>query len=277
MAASHVEHDGDWLCWGVPSTDELVVPESELGEEPEGLVVWGGPASTRQPVTWEMHHHRADEILIPLSGTVAARSGEHVWNLSPGLGIWIPARCRHSVRIAANSRFLTVYVAAGIGPRLGARPVTVQGTALLTELMLHLSSREMSSEARSRAEAVLLDLLEPAGERGRIAIPSAGPAARIAQALLRSPDDQRTVADWAREIGVGTSTLGRQFREGTGVSFGRWRTLLRMNVAMSLIGQGCAVAEVAERVGYSSPSSFVAVFRKATGLTPTAFRKATDR
>lgn len=272
MTASHVEHDGEWLCWGVPSTDELVVSESELDVEPEGLAVWGGPASTRQPVTWEMHHHGAAEILIPLSGIVAARSGEHVWNLSPGLGVWIPAGCRHSVRVAANSRFLTVYVATGLGPTFGPRPVTVQATALLTELMVHLSSQEMSAEARSRAEAVLLDLLEPAGERGRIAIPGAGPAARIAQALLGSPDDPRTFSDWAREMGVSTSTLGRQFREDTGVSFGQWRILLRMNVAMSLIGQGCAIAEVADRVGYASSSSFVAVFRKTTGLTPTAFR-----
>lgn len=279
MTASHAVHDGEWLRWGVPSANELVVPESELAEEPVGLAVWGGPANTRQPVTWDTHHHRADEVLVPLSGSAAVRAGEHVWNLSPGLGVWVPGGCRHAVRVAANSRFLTVYVAAGLGPTLGTQPVTVHGTALLTELTVHLSSRDMSSEARSRAESVLLDLLEPAGERGRIAVPSVGAPSRIARALLNSPDDQRTFADWAREMGVSASTLGRQFRADTGISFGQWRTLLRMNIAMSLIGQGWSIAEVADRVGYASSSSFVAVFRKTTGLTPTAFRTmpAADR
>lgn len=135
----------------------------------------------------------------------------------------------------------------------------------------------MSDDARGRAERVFFDLVVPSDARGAMKIPDAGPVGRIARDLLARPEDPRSFEDWANEIGVSTSTLARRFKVGTGVSFGQWRVLLRMNVAMSLLGQGAAVAEVAERIGYSTPSSFVAAFKQSTGVTPMVFRKNADR
>ncbi|MER2208365.1 MAG: AraC family transcriptional regulator, partial [Rhodococcus sp. (in: high G+C Gram-positive bacteria)] len=120
-------------------------------------------------------------------------------------------------------------------------------------------------------------LVVPSDARGAIKIPDAGPVGRIARDLLARPEDPRSFEDWANEIGVSTSTLARRFKVDTGVSFGQWRVLLRMNVAMSLLGQGAAVADVAERIGYSTPSSFVAAFKQSTGVTPMVFRKNADR
>jgi len=260
----------------VPSNDELVVSEHELDDEPEDLVLWGGASSADQPVTWETHSHRSNEILFPRSGIVVVRSGAQMWTLLPGRGLWIPALLRHSVRVAAGAQFLTVYCAVGQGPSLGDHPVAVHGTPLLYELFLHLSAREMSDDARGRAERVFFDLVVPSDARGAIKIPDAGPVGRIARDLLARPEDPRSFEDWANEIGVSTSTLARRFKVDTGVSFGQWRVLLRMNVAMSLLGQGAAVADVAERIGYSTPSSFVAAFKQSTGVTPMVFRKNAD-
>ncbi len=200
-----------------------------------------------------------------------------MWTLLPGRGLWIPALHRHSVRVAAGAQFLTVYCAVAQGPSLGDHPVAVNGTPLLYELFLHLSAREMSDDARRRAERVFFDLVVPGDERGAMKIPDSGPVGRIARDLLSHPEDPRSFGDWANEIGVSTSTLARQFKVDTGVSFGQWRVLLRMNVAMSLLGQDVAVADVAEQVGYSTPSSFVAAFKQSTGVTPMAFRKTADR
>lgn len=135
----------------------------------------------------------------------------------------------------------------------------------------------MSDDARRRAERVFFDLVVPGDERGAMKIPDSGPVGRIARDLLSHPEDPRSFGDWANEIGVSTSTLARRFKVDTGVSFGQWRVLLRMNVAMSLLGQGVAVADVAEQIGYSTPSSFVAAFKQSTGVTPMAFRKNADR
>ncbi len=56
-----------------------------------------------------------------------------------------------------------------------------------------------------------------------------------------------------------------------GVPFGRWRTLLRLRAALSMLAAGQLVSRVAGRVGYDTPSAFVAAFRRETGQTPGSF------
>ncbi|MGI5176519.1 helix-turn-helix transcriptional regulator [Dactylosporangium sp. CA-152071] len=61
------------------------------------------------------------------------------------------------------------------------------------------------------------------------------------------------------------------FTDGTGMSFGRWRTNVRLRAALSLLATGTPVAVVARRVGYRSPSAFIAAFRQAFGVSPGAY------
>jgi AraC-like DNA-binding protein len=53
--------------------------------------------------------------------------------------------------------------------------------------------------------------------------------------------------------------------------FGRWRTLLRLRAALSMLAAGQPVSRVAGRVGYDTPSAFVAAFRRETGQTPGSY------
>jgi AraC-like DNA-binding protein len=96
----------------------------------------------------------------------------------------------------------------------------------------------------------------------------AGPVAR---ALRENPADQRTAADWGRAVGASERTLARAFVTETGLPFGRWRTLLRMQAALPLLAAGEAAGRVAHRVGYEAPSAFTAAFRRETGVTPAAY------
>jgi hypothetical protein len=61
------------------------------------------------------------------------------------------------------------------------------------------------------------------------------------------------------------------FVAGTGLPFGRWRTLLRIQSALPLLAAGHPVGRVASRVGYETASAFVATFRRETGPTPSAY------
>jgi AraC-like DNA-binding protein len=86
-----------------------------------------------------------------------------------------------------------------------------------------------------------------------------------------NPADQRTLAEWGRTVGASERTLARAFVTGTGLPFGRWRTLLRIQSALPLLAAGDPVSRVAPRVGYETASAFVAAFRRETGLTPSAY------
>src|SRR5437763_839068 len=90
------------------------------------------------------------------------------------------------------------------------------------------------------------------------------------RALWVNPADRRTLREWGREVGASERTLARAFATEAAVPFGRWRALLRLQAALSMLAAGEPVSRVAGRVGYDTPSAFVAAFRRGTGQTPGA-------
>ncbi|WP_242885131.1 helix-turn-helix transcriptional regulator [Actinomadura litoris] len=137
---------------------------------------------------------------------------------------------------------------------------------------MHLAGSRPSGDARDRAEAVLCDLVEPV-DAGPVPLPlpSDGRARHVAEALLADPSDGRTLDAWGRDAGASGRTLARLFLAETGMSFGRWRTQARLRAALRLLAEGLPVAAVAGRVGYGTPSAFVAVFRRAFGMSPARY------
>ena len=74
-----------------------------------------------------------------------------------------------------------------------------------------------------------------------------------------------------RAVGASERTLARAFAAGTGLPFGQWRTMLRIQSALPLLAAGEAAGRVAGKVGYQTPSAFIAAFGRLTGVTPTAY------
>jgi AraC-like DNA-binding protein len=101
----------------------------------------------------------------------------------------------------------------------------------------------------------------------KVATCSLGQAVAAA-GLLADPADGRTLAEWGGQVGASGRTLARAFLTGTGITFGRWRRLARLQAALPQLAAGRAVGTVARHVGCQTPSAFVAAFRKETGLTP---------
>lgn len=65
------------------------------------------------------------------------------------------------------------------------------------------------------------------------------------------------------------------FRKATGRTPHAWLVELRMEKARELLADpGFSITDIALAVGYETPSSFAAGFRKVTGTTPTVFRRA---
>ena len=75
----------------------------------------------------------------------------------------------------------------------------------------------------------------------------------------------------AQGVGASKRTLERIFRAETGVTFGQWRKQLRLLEALRQLAAGEPVTNVALRVGYESPSAFIAMFRNALGTTPSRY------
>jgi len=217
------------------------------------------------------HVHEDHQLAWAASGVLTVLTEGATWVLPPTRALWIPATLPHETGAATSATMRSVYIPAGLSPVTWTVPTPVAASPLLAELIGYLSG-SLSQTRRAHAEALLADLLQPAPVTTLDVPFPAGPlAAEVAEGLRANPADQRTLADWGRAVGASERTLARAFTAQTRMTFGRWRTLLRLQAALPLLAAGEPVGRVARRVGYETPSAFVAAFRRETGLTPAAY------
>jgi len=151
-------------------------------------------------------------------------------------------------------------------------PTPVSASPLLAELIGDLEDPALDGQRRANAEAVLVDTLRPVAMTTiEVRMPADDRARQVADWISADPADGRTLAEWGRAVGASERTLARAFLADTGVSFGRWRTLLRVQAALVALADGEPVGNVARHVGYDSDSAFVQAFRRETGVTPAAY------
>jgi AraC-like DNA-binding protein len=100
---------------------------------------------------------------------------------------------------------------------------------------------------------------------------------RLAIAIQRmheSPTQPWTVAQLAKEAGLSRSAFFERFNRAVGVAPIEYLLSWRMALAKSLLWRNeCGVAEVAERVGYSSGSAFSVAFTRHVGLPPSRYTR----
>jgi AraC-like DNA-binding protein len=83
------------------------------------------------------------------------------------------------------------------------------------------------------------------------------------------PNQPWTVVQLAREAALSRSTFFGRFKQAVGMAPMRYLLTWRMALAKNLLRtQDDSIAEIAQRVGYSSVSAFSVAFTRYTGLTP---------
>ncbi|HWA73314.1 MAG TPA: AraC family transcriptional regulator [Polyangiaceae bacterium] len=83
-----------------------------------------------------------------------------------------------------------------------------------------------------------------------------------------------TLGELANLVGLSRFHFCHAFRLATGCRPHQWLTRLRMDRARALLRtRELRIIDVALAVGYETQSAFAAVFRKSTGLTPSAYRR----
>lgn len=219
---------------------------------------------------FEWHTHGDHQLAWSPEGVLVVLTEDGAsYVLPPSRALWIPAGTVHETSASGAAVLRSVYLRPRRCPIDWALPTPVAVSPLLGELIHHLDDRELGEEARARAEAVLFDLLLPL-RIGTIDVrPPSDPRARdVADGLLADPADPRTLDEWGCAVGSTSRTLARAFVSGTGLSFGQWRTLVRLQASLPYLAEQMPVSAVAPLVGYRTTSAFVAAFRAHTGVTP---------
>lgn len=245
---------------------------------PEGVTlpfVIAAEAHVLAPSTeWDPHVHPAHELVWVRGGTMTARVGDRVFTVAEGFGLWVPAGEVHAGRLTANVRLYDAFFAPERVPRSFAGPAVVAMTPVLESLLIHLGRADLGPDERERAEAVVFDVLHPSEHRFAVQLPDDAKIDPIAEALLDDPGDERSLDQWARELGTSTRTITRAFRAATGLSFSQWRQTARIHRALTLLAEGDEVRDVSAALGYAHPSTFIDAFKRVMGTTPGAFVEA---
>lgn len=224
------------------------------------------------------HKHRKGQLVVAYCGGIVCTVEDGVWMVPSGFGVWIPGGVAHSNRVTANGQVCFLFVEPGAAS-LPDRCCTLALSPLILELILHLSGQAQDYPANSRIARlanVLLEELELAPtEQLYLPLPASSQLRAIARALAQEPSNRATMASWARHVAMSERSLARLIKSETGLTFGQWRKQWQIIVALQSLAEGQSVQRTAEALGYESVSSFITMFRKTLGTSPTRYLRNT--
>jgi AraC-like DNA-binding protein len=218
------------------------------------------------------HFHQEDQLVYACRGVMTVRTSEGSWVVPAQRAVWIPARTRHSISIAGAVSMRTLYLRARLVKHLPRNCCVVNVSPLLQELILHACGFRALGR-RSKLHAHLIDFIIDQLKTVKtvplqLRSPSDPRAARVAALLQSDPSDSTALDEVCKEVGASKRTIERIFQQETHLSVGRWRQQLRLMRSLQLLAAGEKITHAALEAGYSTPSAFIAMFRKALGTTP---------
>jgi AraC-like DNA-binding protein len=205
------------------------------------------------------------------------RTREGTWVVPPNRAVWIPEEVSHTITMSGEVAMRTLYLKPRVAKGLPRDCCVINVSTLLKELILYactLGALKQTVKWQEHLIAVILHQLQ-AVRMVPLQLPhlSDPRAVRIAQILLTDPADERTLTQLCRVIGASKRSIERLFQKEIGMTFGKWRQQLRLMHGMRLLAEGAKVTHAALESGYSTPSAFISIFRKALGTTPTSYFK----
>lgn len=251
---------------GVP-TPRLISPEPRL--VPQEFLLTTGVFDTPEPKAWPPHSHVEHELMWSQRGVLTVLIDDRLWTLSPGVGLWIPGGVAHEARTDGRAMLCATYVSPEAWAPEWNGVTTVRVNGAVQHLLTHLTKSPMPDEERRRAQQVCMDLIEPLGEREvSVPIPRDARLRALVRGVLEDPADDRSLEQWAAHLNLSPRTVTRAFAAEVTMGFAQWRRVVRMHVAYGLLADGMTVTSAGRRVGYGTPSAFVAAFRRVMGHTP---------
>ncbi len=224
------------------------------------------------------HQHHRGQLMCIADGLLQVRTERGAWAVPPRRAAWVPPGERHAVNSNGVTHTWNLYLSPAASKVLPDRPCVIEVNELVESIVaraVEWTSQPALSAAQGRLMAVLIDELAAAPhDRMQLPMPRDRRLQRIAAAILDDPADPRTREQWAAWAGLSARTLSRLFQEEVRISFAHWREQAVLMAAMEQLTQGASVGSVADALGYATPSSFIAMFRRHFGVPPARYIKA---
>lgn len=217
--------------------------------------------------------HDFAQIVLPLAGELSMDIAGREALLDRSVAAYVEAGSRHDQVSAVANRSLILDLPASdfVADRLAKRPymsVTPEATHLIDYMGSLVTKAGVGTHKLKLWVPLLVDAL--LGEAPQV--PSR--LASLIAAVESNLSKPWTVDIMAERVGVSASRLHALFQESLDKSPRAWLTDLRLEQVCRLLATtDVSIAELAYRSGYADQSALTRALRKATGLTPAAYRR----
>ena len=218
----------------------------------------------------DTHSHTQGQLVYAAAGALATTTGRGTWVAPANRVTWTPPGFDHSHRFYGRTDVRLVAIPVAMCGALVAHPSVFSVSPLLREALLALTDRrEVRRGAYQRLRAVVIDELAETPEQSlHLPEPRDDRLRTVTDLLHAAPGRAVTLAELGRAAGASERTLSRLFHTELGMSFHRWRTILRIHHALVHLTDGRSVTATATACGWSNPSSFIDAFTDVVGQTP---------
>lgn len=228
--------------------------------------------SLKKGAAIELHQHDWGQLLYAHRGVILVTTATAKYICPAEQAVWLPSHVDHEVLVLTDCELSSGYFEQQQTPKLPNFSQVISISPLLKMLIIEALNIPANYEWQSPAGRHLRLIrdfmtLAPAVETS-LPSPTSVKLLYIAQQLNETPEDIKSLEEWGKLVGASARTLSRNFKKETGISYTSWRQRLKVQAAIHLLYRGKSVTEIAFQLGYESPSAFICMFKKNTGITP---------
>lgn len=225
------------------------------------------------------HAHDHVQVVLPLAGGMEMDVGGRGGEVDLLRGAFIAPGTAHTQAAQGDNRFLILDcsiddIGSGGCERLSAHPWLALSPAT-RRLLDYIELRRAGSELPAALTGHCLPLLL---EELAVDAPIAGRLRRLLQRIEASPGQAWPVGRMATALHVSPSRLHALFKRELDTTPQAWLAELRLRRVIEALADGdTPVATLALEGGWSDQTTLTRAMRRATGLTPAAFRRGRRR
>lgn len=234
----------------------------------------------------ESHIHKKGQFIYTEGGVVFIKTKTKTHYLPARHFMWIPPNVPHAIYpsspkvIMRNLYFPIKALDHNFFFKEGIYPVN----NLLFEMLLHTKDWKGDIIKKTKNKYVIVmafkALLEQCATQSLLLnLPQASDERlnKIINYITTHVHEPHTLAALSERYGVSEKTLYRLFKKEVGMPFIRYFALLRIFKSLELlVDHTYTIAEIANKVGYTSVPTFSNTFEKLMGKRPSEYRKANE-
>jgi AraC-like DNA-binding protein len=217
------------------------------------------------------HHHVEGQLFIIKKGLMVLQTDEGRYLMPPLRAGWIPPLHQHNAKTYGPLNGEIFYLSSKLCKMLPSKLCIFTPNPLLVQIMMRCVSwqnKDLSADQKRLIQVMVDELATLKPEPLCLPMPRDLRLEKMTAFFIANPASNKTLSMWAIDANMTTRTFTRRFQLETGMSFAKWRQLVRIMKALEYLAKGKSVTWVSLTLGYESVSAFIKVFRNLLGETP---------